>query len=118
MAGFFKDLTHPEKIELKGTRHLPIYQYTSPKFFQLMINRTIMSASKYGPMNKVFPHVRDAMDFLGPCIEAYQKTGNKEHLVDAANFLMIEFMYPSHPNAHWEATDAEGSLFNDYNYNA
>jgi hypothetical protein len=35
--------------------------------------------------------------------------GNAEYLVDAANFLMIEFMHPAHPNAHYAATDKEGS---------
>lgn len=35
--------------------------------------------------------------------------GNTEYLVDAANFLMIEFMHPAHPKAHYRATDKEGS---------
>jgi hypothetical protein len=35
--------------------------------------------------------------------------GNAEYLVDAANFLMIEFMHPAHPAAHYRATDASGS---------
>lgn len=35
--------------------------------------------------------------------------GNVEYLIDAANMLMIEFMHPAHPNAHYKATDRDGS---------
>jgi hypothetical protein len=37
--------------------------------------------------------------------EKYKDTGNTEWLVDAANFLMFEFMYPKHRKAHFRATE-------------
>lgn len=40
------------------------------------------------------------------CVEKYQETGNTEYLVDAANYLMFEFMYPQHEKAHFRATDS------------
>jgi hypothetical protein len=42
-------------------------------------------------------------------IELYKQTGNKEHLVDAANFLRIEYKYPKHPKAHFRGTDSRES---------
>lgn len=30
-------------------------------------------------------------------------------MIDVANFAMIEYMYPRHPNAHFEATDSDAS---------
>lgn len=41
--------------------------------------------------------------------EQYIAPGNVEYLVDAMNFLMIEFMRPAHPQAHYTATDKDGS---------
>lgn len=42
-------------------------------------------------------------------LRKYAETGNTEFLVDAANFAMIEFMLPSHPNAFFEGTDDDQS---------
>lgn len=39
------------------------------------------------------------------CIQKYEETGNTEFLADAANFLMIEFMYPSIEGAKYTPTD-------------
>ncbi len=33
------------------------------------------------------------------CLKLYQKTGNQEHLVDAANFCLAEFANPKHLEA-------------------
>jgi hypothetical protein len=35
----------------------------------------------------------------------YKDTGNTEFLCDIANFAMIEYMQPQHPNAHYEVLD-------------
>src|ERR1044072_4488539 len=32
---------------------------------------------------------------------AYVKTGNKEHLINVANYAYLEFHNPEHPNAHY-----------------
>lgn len=81
----------------------------SENFVQKMRNRILMSHYKYGWMKDTYPELADA----GACLEQrfalYKETGNLEHLVDVANFAMIEFMYPRHPNAHFKGTDSDSS---------
>lgn len=43
------------------------------------------------------------------CVDKYRETGNTEYLCDAANYLMFEFMFPSHEKAHFRATDSKES---------
>jgi hypothetical protein len=39
-------------------------------------------------------------------LKRYLKDGNQEHLVDAANLCMVEFVQPAcHPNPHFSPTD-------------
>lgn len=38
-------------------------------------------------------------------LEAYQKDGNVENLLDVANLCMIEYVAPSNPKAHFESVD-------------
>lgn len=68
-----------------------------------------VSFHKYGPIKDGFPHKVDAIGSLTTRLREYAKTGNTEYLVDAANFAMIEFILPRHPNAYFEGTDASGS---------
>lgn len=79
----------------------PQSQY-SVQFLQGMVNRMLTSYHKYG-------HVKDAVavgvDCLASCqqrIRKYQETGNTEYLMDAANYLMMEFMFPSVEGAHYD----------------
>lgn len=41
-------------------------------------------------------------------LRAYLRTGNTEHLVDAANLCRVEFVAGSHPRKHWAAADDDG----------
>lgn len=70
-------------------------------------NAMVMSYYKYGPLkvNHGKDNLMDAIKNAKLRIEAYERTGNTELLVDAANFMMIEFMSPQHENAYYEATD-------------
>ena len=81
----------------------------SEDFIQKMRNRILVSHYKYGWMKDSYPELADAVACLKQRLELYKKTGNKEHLIDVANFAMIEYMYPRHPNAHFEATDSDAS---------
>ncbi len=81
----------------------------SEPFVSLMKNRMEVSFHKYGPIKEGFPHKVDAISSLTARLREYAKTGNTEYLVDAANFAMIEFMLPRHPQAHFEGTDDNGS---------
>lgn len=87
---------------------MTIVKEWSDDFWEKMKNRMLVSFHKYGPVkDSEFTHksISDAKKR----IEKYEETGNTEWLVDAANFCMIEFMYPSHKDAHFRATDSHES---------
>jgi len=78
-------------------------------FVQGMANRMQTSYFKYGELRKAYPHPVDALGSLKLRLEKYEKTGNTEFLMDAANFCMIEFMRPRHPEAHFKPSDSKES---------
>lgn len=81
----------------------------SENFVQGMRHRMIISYYKYGLIADGFPHKVNAITSLTDRLRKYSETGNTEFLVDAANFAMIEFMHPAHPNAFYAATDSDQS---------
>jgi hypothetical protein len=81
----------------------------SETFIQLMRNRMAMSYAKYGAIADAYPEKVDAIQSCIERIEKYIETGNKEWLIDGANFLMIEFIVPRHKRAHFRATDSQES---------
>lgn len=74
-----------------------------------MQNRMLISYHKYGPVADGFPHRVNAINSLTDRLREYAATGNVEFLIDAANFAMIEYMHPAHPQAHMRATDSDES---------
>lgn len=85
-------------------------QEYSDKFDELRRNRVEVSYHKYGPAKKNFQSGNvQALPTMERCVEKYNSTGNTEYLLDAANYLMFEFMYPQHPKAHFRATDSSES---------
>lgn len=70
----------------------------------------VNSYYKYGAVKKNHSEYKcmDALKNLEKRIQRYKETGNTEFLADAANFAMIEFMYPSIEGARYTptATDA------------
>jgi hypothetical protein len=81
----------------------------SEDFVEKMRARMAMAFYKYGPIKDAYPHKVSALESLRQRLQRYEETGNTEWLVDAANFAMIEFMLPSHKNAHFRATDSRES---------
>lgn len=82
----------------------------STRFDELRKNRVELSHYKYGRAKKNFESGNvDALATHDLCIEKYKKTGNTEYLVDAANYLMFEFMWPHANGAHFRATDSSES---------
>lgn len=74
------------------------------EFIQLMKNRLMIGHFRYGL--KVEQGARyDTVQALQARLKLYVETGNTEYLVDLANFCMLEFQDPAHPNAHFEAGD-------------
>lgn len=98
-------------LETKAT---PSSEY-SEQFLQAMLDRMGMSYYKYGAVADGFPHKVDALKCAQLRVDKYRATGNTEFLVDAANFLMIEFMRPALKGAHFAPTDSSqspGRVFN------
>lgn len=82
----------------------------SDEFDKLRKNRVSTSFYKYGPVKDNFLTGNvEAIPTMELCLNKYKSTGNVEFLIDAANYLMFEFMYPHHPNAHFRATDSSES---------
>jgi hypothetical protein len=64
-------------------------------FVEKMKNRVRVSHHKYGDLEKTKqdPTIhRDELRNAEKRIKDYKETGNTEYLIDAANFLMFEFM--------------------------
>lgn len=81
----------------------------SKEFIDLMQNRIIVSHYKYGWISQNYPELAKAIDSAEERLRLYRETGNTEWLVDLANFAMIEYMHPSHQQAHFRATGSDES---------
>lgn len=82
----------------------------SPEFVSLMQNRIIVSHYKYGWMSESYPtRLANALESLKARLALYEQTGNTEWLVDVANFAMIEYRFPQHPEAHFRSTGSDES---------
>jgi hypothetical protein len=82
----------------------------SAAFVQGMANRMATSYSNKGAVADAFPVKFDAVGCLRLQLEKYAETGNTEHLINAANYAMIEFMHPRHPRAYFKAEDSAASI--------
>lgn len=71
-------------------------------FGELMAERMHEKKIEYGPLDTRFPEKVHAIETALSRMDAYVSSGNTAHLIDAANFLMIEFAHPSHPIAHMQ----------------
>ena len=96
------------EVQLKWAEAAPDTEYNKD-FIQAMLNRMAMAFFSYGAVRDKYPNSADALASLEKRLAKYRETGNTEWLIDAANFCMIEFMYPSHPKAHFRATERDES---------
>ena len=71
-------------------------------FIQRMADRMSMSFRKYGPVAEAYPENVDALETALLKIKLYKQTGNKELLVDVANYVMIESMHPKRKGAAYK----------------
>ena len=81
----------------------------SEAFVTKMKNAIEMSYYKYGNANKTYPVLAQAYKCVRERLDLYEKTHNTEFLVDAANFAMIEFMFPAFADAKYAPTDSDKS---------
>lgn len=77
----------------------------SSEFEGYMRRRLIMGAIRYGKINGRGKPKYDRTNTMRKKVDLYVNTGNKEVLVDIANYAMIEFMEPTIDNTYFEATD-------------
>lgn len=92
------------------SRQINMKEEYSDRFDQLRKNRVEVSYYKYGPARANFATGNvQALPTMEKCIEKYNATGNTEYLLDAANYLMFEFMFPQHEKAHFKSTDSKDS---------
>jgi hypothetical protein len=92
----------------------PKYSFTdleksewSPRFEELMRNRLLMGAFRYGLLEEKRKIGRkwDLVGAIEEKMKLYKDTGNTEYLVDIANYCLLEFECGFHPNKHFRALD-------------
>ena len=77
----------------------------SSEFEQQMRNRLLLGAFRYKRLAAPNRPQWDRVSGVQKYLELYKKTGNIEHLVDAANGLMLEAVEGNHPNKHFSSHD-------------
>ncbi|MEZ0060886.1 hypothetical protein ABIF26_006429 [Bradyrhizobium elkanii] len=80
----------------------------SEQFVQGMRDRMVVSFYKYGKVADAAGKV-NMVASLTDRLRKYAETKNTEFLIDAANFAMIEFMFPSVEGAFFAGTDDDQS---------
>lgn len=78
----------------------------NPRFTDLMLKHMVVGYTKYGPWKKNRVDI-DIWKNIEARWKKYRETGNTEWLVDIANFAMMEFSEPLHPEAHFKGTDSD-----------
>ena len=82
----------------------------SEEFVEAARKRMAVSYHKYGAVRDGMERgAVKAIDSGLLRIQKYLETGNTEWLIDAANFMMMEFMFTQHPEAHYRPTDSDES---------
>ncbi len=97
-----------EYVALRWPSNVPRTEY-SELFLQGMLDRMAQAFFKYGAMADAYPDKIDAIESMEKRMRNYAKDGNKEWLMDAGNFLMIEFGHPRHSGAHYRPTTTQES---------
>lgn len=85
-------------------------QQYSPDFLRGMVDAMIMSGFKYGDLYVAYPDKVNALASMTARVEKYLATGDKRYLIDAANFLMIEFMAPKREGAFYDLDAVNESI--------
>ena len=94
---------------MKETREDILKKDFSESFINKMKNAIEMSHYKYGWASKTYPELAQARKCIQERLDLYNKTHNKDYLVDIANFAMLEYLYPSYADAIYTPTDSDKS---------
>lgn len=92
------------------TREQILSRDFSDEFVVKMKNAIEMSHHKYGWASKTYPELAQAIKCIQDRVDAYNKTHNKDYLVDIANFAMLEYIYPMYSDAHYTPGDSDKSV--------
>lgn len=74
-------------------------------FEQLMRNRLVMGALRYGKINATNKPRYNRIQAIQDRLLQYEFFGNDEMLVDIANLAMLEFIEGIHPDKHFNSID-------------
>ena len=100
--------------EMMMNRPFDMEKEYSSEVDKMRRNRVQVSFYKYGPAAINFgEHLVNAKNSADMCVKKYEETKNKEYLLDAMNYLMFEFMYPSLEGVYFKATDSSESAGKD-----
>lgn len=106
---FAKCGMNPDGKEYSDNKKLNIAELKKtqwcPEFEKLQRNRLIMGAFRYGKLNAPGKPQYDRIASAVKRLQLYKKTGNTEHLVDAANICLVEFVEGDHPLKHFNSVD-------------
>jgi len=75
------------------------------RFIELMHNRMLLGIYRHGNYRDPGQPDYDRIGSALHRIALYVESGNGEHLVDAANLLMIDFSKRAHPRFHFQPAD-------------
>ena len=81
-------------------------------FQQLMANRLVMGSFRYDLWNDKKASKWDLFGSLWTRLKVYEQTGNLEMLVDCANFLQIEYTFPSSKELQFKGLDSSPVFVN------
>jgi hypothetical protein len=77
----------------------------SAEFEQLMRDRLVMGALRYGRLGVPGKPQYDRTADVIRRVKKYAATGNLEHLVDVANLALAEYVEGRHPKRHFNSVD-------------
>jgi len=79
-----------------------------PQFDALRDARLRIGHLRYGICGRSSGASYDVIQSCISRLEEYRRTGNREHLVDVANLVEIEWVWPSQEGTHFSAQDCGG----------
>lgn len=88
-------------VTLRWPSKVPREQY-SVDFLQKMLNRVAFGYYRYGSQVREGGVPKQWVKRATLEIKAYKRTGNSEHLINAANYMMCECISPEHPKHHFK----------------
>lgn len=114
MIQLFLDNLWRWKCGMSENENIPINSMESLKlsewddhFEQLMRNRLVMGAIRYGRIGVVGKPQYDRVTSMIKRLQKYADNGNKEFLVDVANLCLLEFVECNHSKQHFHAVDEQ-----------